>query len=50
MAVVFLVIWTAAPLLACMIPDRDDSSREGTLQARGPDVRIGEHAAVGLLL
>ena len=28
----------------------DDSSRDGMLQAYGPDVRIGEHAAVALLL
>ena len=28
----------------------DDSSRDGMLQAHGPDVRIGEHAAVALLL
>ena len=28
----------------------DDSSRDGMLQAYGRDVRIGEHAAVALLL
>jgi hypothetical protein len=28
----------------------DDSSRDGMLQAYGPDVRFGEHAAVALLL
>ena len=28
----------------------DDSSRDGMLQAYGPDVRIAEHAAVALLL
>ena len=28
----------------------DDSSRDGMLQTHGPDVRIGEHAAVALLL
>ena len=28
----------------------DDSSRDGMLQAYGPDVRIDEHAAVALLL
>ena len=28
----------------------DDGSRDGMLQAYGPDVRIDEHAAVALLL
>ena len=28
----------------------DDSSRAGMLQAHGPDVRFGEHAAIALLL
>jgi hypothetical protein len=28
----------------------DDSSRDGMLQAYGRDVRIGEHAAIALLL